>query len=353
MAYALEAYSARHTAAAVAFNERMRAAEGDAEAGFLLPEQVPDNGSRYRRFVVTEGEAVRGGCMVELRSHWLAGAAADVWNVQAPLGEGLIDRRHANVAQFMMKSLLALNPRIYAVGMGSLTRPFPRLLKAMGWKVIEVPFFFRVLNGNNFLRQLPALRQPAWRRRVTAIGAATHLGTLAFRLLHWRAGGQDRVEEVPRFTEVANTLWQEQREQWAFASFRDTATLNEIYLPGRRGQRWQFTDGAGWAFTTLADFRNHAHFGTMRVGTIADFAARPGRHAALIEQTVVRMGKQGADLVVSNQSDPAYQEALRARGFLTGPSNFLFAASKALAATIADGRLHLNRGDGDGLIHLE
>ena len=61
------------------------------------------------------------------------------------------------------------------------------------------------------------------------------------------------------------------------------------------------------------------------------------------------------DLIVSNQLHAAWRKALAGAGFHHGPSNFLFAASPALAARIgdaADDELHMNRGDGDGPIHL-
>jgi len=44
---------------------------------------------------------------------------------------------------------------------------------------------------------------------------------------------------------------------------------------------------------------------------------------------------------------------LRRSGFLEGPSNFIFAAAKKLAAlSSAFDEFHINRGDGDGPIHL-
>ena len=46
-------------------------------------------------------------------------------------------------------------------------------------------------------------------------------------------------------------------------------------------------------------------------------------------------------------------KALRADGFLEGPSNFLLGTSPALtklAASVSE--VHVNRGDGDGPVHL-
>jgi hypothetical protein len=59
------------------------------------------------------------------------------------------------------------------------------------------------------------------------------------------------------------------------------------------------------------------------------------------------------DLIVSNQLHGAWVSALRGAGFRAGPSNFIFAMSKALTALIPEGaEVHINRGDGDGPIHL-
>jgi hypothetical protein len=59
------------------------------------------------------------------------------------------------------------------------------------------------------------------------------------------------------------------------------------------------------------------------------------------------------DLIISNQSHTAWTEALRANGFLQGPSNYLLGASKPLSA-LADplSECHINRGDGDGPVNL-
>jgi hypothetical protein len=57
--------------------------------------------------------------------------------------------------------------------------------------------------------------------------------------------------------------------------------------------------------------------------------------------------------MLSNQLHPAWCAALRRNGFLSVPSNFVFAPAPDLAKRIhaidPEGRnLHVNRGDGDG-----
>jgi hypothetical protein len=55
---------------------------------------------------------------------------------------------------------------------------------------------------------------------------------------------------------------------------------------------------------------------------------------------------------VSNQSHPAWIEALRRQGFIVGPSNFVLAMSPELAARVPAGLMHFTRADGDGPINL-
>ena len=54
---------------------------------------------------------------------------------------------------------------------------------------------------------------------------------------------------------------------------------------------------------------------------------------------------------------PRWSAALKACGFLPGPSNFIFASSQALSRCMAEkgvrpDAVHVNRGDGDGPINL-
>jgi hypothetical protein len=63
------------------------------------------------------------------------------------------------------------------------------------------------------------------------------------------------------------------------------------------------------------------------------------------------------DLIVSNQAHREWRAALECAGFLQGPSNYIFAASKELARRLDPweqgfSKLHITRGDGDGPINL-
>jgi len=115
-----------------------------------------------------------------------------------------------------------------------------------------------------------------------------------------------------------------------------------------RGER-----AIGWAVALDTAMRDDKYFGDLRVGSIVDALARPEDARAVIGAAARALTGRGVDLIVSNQCHQAWQDALRRSGFLEGPSNFIFAASKKLAElTGRYEEIHINRGDGDGPIHL-
>ncbi len=92
----------------------------------------------------------------------------------------------------------------------------------------------------------------------------------------------------------------------------------------------------------------------MRVGSIVDCWALPGHERAVIRTAAAALEERGVDLIVTNQSHATWSRAVRAEGFFSGPSNFIFAASRKLSELLAPfdqtmRRMHVTRADGDGL----
>jgi len=101
----------------------------------------------------------------------------------------------------------------------------------------------------------------------------------------------------------------------------------------------------------------HKQFGAMRVGSIVDCMARPEDAGEVMAAAADVLLGRGTDIIVSNQLHHAWGKALKRAGFLSGPTNFLFAVSKPLASLLQPvdaGQIdmHMNRGDGDGPINL-
>jgi hypothetical protein len=142
---------------------------------------------------------------------------------------------------------------------------------------------------------------------------------------------------------------------------RDLATLDLLYpQQNPRFIRLRVKhDGqtVGWAVMLDTAMRDDKYFGNLRMGSIVDCLARPEEAFYVMAAARRELERRGVDLIVSNQAHAQWVRALEDAGFLHGPSNYFFAPSKQLSAKLAGGKcgpdeLFLNRGDGDGPIHL-
>jgi hypothetical protein len=108
----------------------------------------------------------------------------------------------------------------------------------------------------------------------------------------------------------------------------------------------------GWA--VVGERRKDSKYGTMRVGSVVDCLSLPGEFLPVVQAATEVLTSQDFDLILTNQSHGNWCQAFKAAGYLTGPSNFLFAASKKLAELLTPFdqvrlRMHFTRADGDGL----
>jgi hypothetical protein len=368
------AQTAEETDAVLAFNARMRAAH--APADFLLPDRpnnshtlgAPPQAIVSTKFVVVDGDdQVRGGFLLMTQPGWLNGRIVDVANYQAPLSEGIADPRYGMVGMHMLRYVQKHWPFTFVVGMGGFDRPLPRLLQAAGWQVRAVPFLFHVVRASRVLRELRVLQQRMPLRVAARAGAVTGAGAIGVAALQHRAWTADvrardvRLERIDRWDAWADRLWEHTRAATIFSVVRDRATLECLYpLDDRRYLAYAARRGrgagdvVGWAVALNTPMHDHNHFGNLRVATVLDALALPGHAAAIAARLRRELAGGGADLVVTNQSHDEWIEAFRRAGFLSGPSNYLFAMSKLLSGGVGSGfgRIHVTRGDGDGRIHL-
>jgi hypothetical protein len=316
-------------------------------------------------FVAVENGEVRGGYEVKHQPFVLNGVLSDdVRNLQLPLSEGTVDPAYRMIGVQLLASAQRTNPLLYALGMGGIETPLPRMLKAMGWTTLLVPFFFRVVHARQFLRNIRVLRTTPMRRTTLDVAAATGLGALAFRAMHG-ARTVARINNVtaatvPRFDAWADAIWERAHGAYSLIALRDSIELNALYAendPKPMRLRVQSSGrDIGWAIVFDTSFADHKQFGAIRLGSLIDCLALPGEEAGVVDAATRHLIERGVDLVISNQSHLAWRDGLVRAGYLNGPSNYGFAASKALVAALAPWqraieRVHLTRGDGDGPIH--
>jgi hypothetical protein len=166
-------------------------------------------------------------------------------------------------------------------------------------------------------------------------------------------GGRARAQMVSSFGEWADEVWAEARVDHAWCALRDRKGLDGLHAgPDRLKLQVELSgETVGWAVVRVREFVDHLHFGSLKVGVIADNLAPASRARHVVQAASDVLEQLGVDLIVTNQAHPSWCSALARSGFLRGPSNYLFAASPAARAP-GGGLIHVNRGDGDGLVNL-
>lgn len=372
MAIKIESYQPEHEASVKAFNARLRAG-GIQE--FQLPEShrstwLPQGGhdSLYEDFFLAmEDREVRGGYILKQQDFWQADKVQKVGCIYLPLSEGMINPRYGQVGLQLLLNGIRRQPLSYCLGMGSLENAWPRLLQAAGWKLAPVPFYFRVLHPRNFLRQIAFLRRTPARRTLLDLLAISGIGSCGIRALNYlrqRAPGhRDQIsgQTASQFAQWVQPVWESGRQSYHLCAARDLYSLDRLY-PATKEQylKLRVQEGGrtvGWAVMLDTRLSAHKHFGNLRLDSIIDCFAAAGKELEVVWAALDLLERREVDLVVSNQSHEAWGGALRRCGFLTGPSNFLFAASPGLEKTLrpfaaALPRIHFTRADGEGPSHL-
>jgi hypothetical protein len=352
--------------AARAFNQRLRAHN---QTEFLLGEQppaaeAPDSVIKNHFYLALEEEAIRGGFLLaEFPAQFGNGTQARLLNAREPLSEGIIDSKYSLLALRLLKFMQQQGPYLFALGMGGEDRPFPRLLKSSGWTVRPVPFLFRVVRANRFLSQLRLLRTSTARRLLANVAAITGAGKIGISALQFRSlrpvGGLS-IERVSEWGEWVDELWHLCRGQFSFAVLRDLKTVRAMYPLDERARGYVVRRGdkpVGWVAALNTRMNDHKYFGNLTVATILDAIAVEEEMRGVIALASRTLARDGADLLVTNQSHEAWVRAFRGAGYLSARSNYILALSKPLAAEIEaqPGRLaraHFTRGDSDGRIFL-
>jgi hypothetical protein len=369
MAIAIEPYTESLVPAVAAFNQRLDAGGVPHEFRFHeshVPSWLPrvDGRRIYQEFhVAIENGNVRGAYILKFQDFSLGGHILPIAYYHLPVSEGIVDRTYSTVGVQMLRSAMKAHPLLFCLGMGGFDKPLPRMLSAMGWQMFAVPFFYRVCHPARFLRNIAALRR-TWFRRIVAGGAAlTGLGWLSLTAIQAaRSHVKDRKvasDGIEEFGAWSDQLWRQHHARYAMVGARDRDTLNVLY---RRDQFLRLRivrggDTLGWAVLLDTPMRANKYFGNLRVGSIVDCFASPEHAAAVVQEATAALERRQVDLVISNQSHAAWTRALQHHGFLQGPSNFIFAASRLLGErlepfqTVRD-RVHLTRGDGDGPVNL-
>jgi hypothetical protein len=380
MSLRIEPFTARHLEGVRRLNLKFDAA--NIQPGFRLPESWPTISEEAfgspaklpferRQYLVLDGECVAGGFMLQEQKFQLRGQLQWIANIQAPISLGAVERQYAMLGGWMMREILARKPLVFALGMGGMDMPFPRLLKALRWNIEPVPFQFRVLRPVRFLKEVRMLQRTPARLWAARVAAVTGTGWAGIRTAQWAGGLRARLKKrIPRveaqpvadWGSWTDEIWELYRQECSMAGVRDCATMRLFQpsdAPRFRVYQFKNADGrvVGWASIQGRQMENSPHFGNLLVNTVLDSVCLPGWEDSVARGATEVCSRGGADLIVSNQQRTSWVEALRKSGFLTGPSNYLLALSPALTAALKPlaehyGSVHISRADADGRVQL-
>jgi hypothetical protein len=365
----IQSYREEHEAAVAKFNRRLTQSSGDPDLVFsekAKPQWLPESVGApvwNEFFLAVEDSCVRGAYGLKQEELFIRNKGIHrVACYHHSLSEGIVDRTYASVGALLVRDALARQPLLYVLGMGGFENPLPKMLRALGFSLTLLPFYFRVVHPNTFLREMKALRSTLWRAILMNVAAATGTGWLAIKGAQATAGlrgrpGNFMVDEIDEFSGWADDLWSEAKVSVSMAAVRDANTLRVLYPEDdsflTRVRVTRDRTPIGWAI--VGERRKDASkFGAMRVGSIVDCWGAPQHALPVVRAATKALEKRGVDLIVSNQSHSAWCRALENSGFLKGPSTFIFAASKKLTELLKPleenkACLHITRADGDGL----
>lgn len=370
MSLQIELYTSEEQAASArAFNQRLR---GRGQTEFLLGESPPSLGSEspviYNRYYLAlENGTARGGFLLaSYPAAFGVGSECDVLNCREPLSESIIDGRQSFLSLQLLKFMQEQGPYLFALGMGSENRPFPRLLKSAGWTLRPVPFLFRVLSARPFLRELRILQSSPLRRALANVAATLGVGNIVINALQFRfalptqIGRGVSIEPVVSWDHWVDELWDQYRGDCSFAVLRDLRTVRALYPLGGRIRAYLFRQSGrpvGWVAAVSSSMRDDKHFGNLRVATILDGIALQGAKLACVALASRELAREGVELLLANHSHLEWGRAFRAAGYHSAASNYILALSKQLSANITSQpngleRMHFTRGDSDGRGHL-
>lgn len=369
MPIVIQPYREEHEPAVRDFNQRLQSGGAETDLVFFTyaqPRWLPssEGASLYQEyFVALENGVVRGGYALKYQNFFFPdGVTRRVAYYHHPLSEGIVNKSYASVGAMLLKDAMSKSPLLYCLGMGGYERPLPKMLVRLGWANFAVPFYFHVVRPNRFLRQIQALRTSSFRKLMLNLAAFSGTGWTGIRTIQGlrklRAPkpASFMVERVEDFADWVDPLWARAKNSYSMTAVRDCQTLRTLYpasethftrLRVRRG-----AEEIGWA--VVGERRKDEKYGAMRVGSILDCWAAPNDALPVVQAASAALVENGVDLIVSNQSHHLWTRALEHAGFLSSPSNFIFAGGKGLSALLqpfaaSQARLHFTRADGDGL----
>lgn len=373
MAIEIVPYTAEHIDAVKAFNRRMN--EGGSVWGLYedpRPDWVPKkpDSKTWREYwlALEDKSIIRGGYQLKPHEWWVQGRSRMVTDWQGPVSEGIVNRAYNTLGLRLLRDMLKKFPLLYSWGHGGYEEPMVQILRSLKWTLHDTPFILRITKPARFLRLNNYLRNSESRKLAFDVAAFTGLGSIGIHAIHTALAlksprppalfTRPRAEVFNKWEGWADELWERAKVEYDAIALRDAHTMNALvpdkgWPPGIRLKVHKGSAVLGWAVVMDTSMSNDARFGDLRVGSIVDALARPEDAADVVAAAHRFLEDRGVDLIVSNQSHPAWIDGFRRSGYLVLEKKRIFAVSPELLKAldpfeVTKDRLFLTNMDGHG-----
>ena len=107
-----------------------------------LPKKTKNNIYKEYYLVIDKDNEVRGAFVLKHHKFYCKNKLLDFAAFQLPLSEGIVNNKYKDVSFTIFKSAFSKIENLFTIGMGGIDNKFPRILKAFGWRLYKIPFFF-------------------------------------------------------------------------------------------------------------------------------------------------------------------------------------------------------------------
>ena len=238
MSLSIEVFRKEHRSSVKDFNKRIKKGGFSSqfpESPVTEPEEEwKEIKLKSEYYLALEKEDVRGGFILKHQCFKIGEELKYIADYQLPLSEGIVDKSYNLVGLRLLTNALSKQPLLFALGMGGLEEPLPKMLKSMRWSLHPVPFFFRVINSRSFFRNIQYMRNTAFHSFLLNFLGISGLGRLALIFKQpirrrWSTAPSLKIETVPHFDSWADAIWEESSSQYSLIAKRDYKELNKIH----------------------------------------------------------------------------------------------------------------------------
>lgn len=369
-------HGSQYSAAVEAFNRRLQ--EGGSRWGFYLHHEcswIPrgDGKQVWRDFylAVAEDGMVRGAFALKPQPWHIRGKEHTVADWQGPFSEGEVSPKYAALGLRMVREMQKREPLVYSWGHGGRNVPILQLIRKMGWFVHGTPLLMYVNHPFRFLRKNGALRRSSAFRMLLDLAAFTGLGPLALsalmsaqamvsRLRYWPTISAQPVivTEFEYFETWADELWNRCKSDYEALAVRNASIMNTLLPVGGwpKSIKLKVEQGGkviGWAVVMDTAMQGDGRFGDLRLGSVIDCLAAPEHGFTVVRAAKNYLCGKGVDLIISNQTHPAWIKGFEGNGFLCFANMRFMACSPALSEALSPHDsvlkgLHMTNLDGHG-----